>query len=108
MNMKSKKSGFTLTEILIVLVIAGILLALILPNSLKAIQRGNVVAGDSNIQSCKTAVMVCYAENNRSWAACDTIDKLVTNKFLKEAPKNANGGAIAVVDDNDTGGKSCQ
>ena len=38
------KRGFTLTEILIVLVVAGILLALILPNTLKAIERANVTA----------------------------------------------------------------
>ena len=106
MDTKSKKSGFTLTEILIVLVIAGILLALILPNSLKAITRGNTVAGDSNVQSCKTAVMVCYSENNRSWAACDTIDKLVAGKFLKEVPNNAAGVPVTVAADPD-GGFTC-
>jgi prepilin-type N-terminal cleavage/methylation domain-containing protein len=99
MNLKTNKSAFTLTEILIVLVIAGILLALILPNSLKAIQRGNVVASKSNVQSCRTAVMVCYAENNQNWGSCDTMDKLVAGKFLKEAASGVVVEADATTDD---------
>jgi prepilin-type N-terminal cleavage/methylation domain-containing protein len=108
MNMKSKKSGFTLTEILIVLVIAGILLALILPNSLKAISRGNTVAGDSNVQSCSTAVMVCYADQGRDWTKCDSVSELTTLKYLKSTPKNAAGADVAVISDpNGTGGFIC-
>ncbi len=101
MNIKTNKSGFTLTEILIVLVIAGILLALILPNSLKAIQRGNVVAGDSNIQSCRTAVMVCYAENARNWASCDTMDELVAGQFLREVPAGVTVGLDTTTTDSE-------
>lgn len=107
--MKKNQKGFTLTEILIVLVIAGILLALILPNSLKAIQRSNDVSDESNVQSCKTAVMLCYSENNRNWGSCDTIDKLTTGGYLKDAPFKADGTAITVVDDAVvTGTKTCQ
>lgn len=107
MNIKTNKSGFTLTEILIVLVIAGILLALILPNSLKAIQRGNAVAEKSDIQSCKTALMVCYSENNKDWSKCSDIKTLVDGKFIKVAPKHADGTDIVVDDDKDVGGKTC-
>ena len=99
MNVKTNKSGFTLTEILIVLVIAGILLALILPNSLKAIERGNVVSNTSNVQSCRTVVMVCYAENNHNWAACDTMDELTTGGFLKAAPAGVTVAADATTAD---------
>ncbi len=108
MNIKTNKSGFTLTEILIVLVIAGILLALILPNSLKAIDRGNKIAEKSDIQSCKTALMTCYSENDKDWSKCADITALTDGKFLKEAPKHADGTAISVADDPDVAGaKTC-
>ncbi len=99
MNVKTNKSGFTLTEILIVLVIAGILLALILPNGLRAVQRGNVVSGTSNVQSCRTALLVCYSENGNNWAAapCASVAALQTAGFLPAGPALNAAGAPLVV-----------
>lgn len=99
MNVKTNKSGFTLTEILIVLVIAGILLALILPNSLRAVQRGNVVAGDSNVQSCRTALLMCFSENAQNWAAqdCQSVASLQAAGLLRAGPMLNNSGAAIVV-----------
>ncbi len=83
MKVQTQKQGFTLTEILIVLVIAGILLALILPNSLKAVARGNTVALASDVKSCSTAALICYSDNSNQWANCDTIAELVAGTYLK-------------------------
>lgn len=105
MDLKTNKSAFTLTEILIVLVIAGILLALILPNSLRAVQRGNTVAGDSNVQSCRTALLLCYSENNRDWTApdCQSVADLQAAQLLRAGPMlNAAGQAIVVTADATT------
>ena len=107
MNMTSKKSGFTLTEILIVLVIAGVLLALILPNSLKAINRSNVVSGDANLKSCNAAIVLCRAEH-RAAGDCDTIAKLVAGQFIAQAPIKADGSAYGVGTDATTGDQVCQ
>ncbi len=85
MNVKKNKSGFTLTEILIVLVVAGVLLALILPNSVKAINKGNTVASNANIASCEAAVVMCMGEvtvANRA-ASCGTVAALTQNGFTK-------------------------
>lgn len=105
MNVKTNKSGFTLTEILIVLVIAGILLALILPNSLRAVQRGNVVSGDSNVQSCRTAVLMCYSENGQNWTAtpCQSVAALQTAGLLRAGTMLNNVGApVSVILDTTT------
>ena len=99
-----QKKGFTLTEILIVLVIAGILLALILPNSLKAVDRGNKVANSSDIQSCSTAALLCFSENANTWGPCDTMAELVAGSYLKAAPV----GVAVVADPLGTGGYICQ
>ncbi len=105
MNLKTNKSAFTLTEILIVLVIAGILLALILPNSLRAVQRGNVVSGTSNVQSCRTALLLCFSENGQSWtaAACQSVASLQGAGLLRAGTMlNESGVAVAVQADTST------
>lgn len=113
MNTKTRNKGFTLTEILIVLVIAGILLALILPNSLKAIATGNKVAGNSDVQSCSTAVLACYSDNKgagatNAWTGagvttpgvtgtdCTSITTVVGAGYLPRIGNNASGKAITV------------
>jgi len=75
------KNGFTLTEILIVLVIAGILLALILPNSVKAISKAKASEASANVQSCKAALLVCYTDNNKSWTNCTDTTMLKTGGY---------------------------
>jgi prepilin-type N-terminal cleavage/methylation domain-containing protein len=99
------KKGFTLTEILIVLVVAGILLALILPNSLKAIERSNLTAHLNNLKTIKTAMFMCYTET-KDWSACDTQDELVNGKYLDSWPSHPFGGTYTIEDDPDgTAGK---
>ena len=109
------KKGFTLTEILIVLVVAGILLALILPNTLKAIQRGEVTALRSDLNTIQVALFMCFTEL-KSWDSCDTLAELASGEFVDEeltsrpATENPFGVAYDVEEDPDseTGGqKSC-
>lgn len=79
------KKGFTLTEILIVLVVAGILLALILPNTLKAIERANITEHENNLNTLQVGLFMCYTET-KDWEVCDTTLELVTGNFLSENP----------------------
>ena len=83
MNRIMNKKGFTLTEILIVLIVAGILLALILPNTLKAIQRSEVTALRSDLNTIQVALFMCFTEE-RSWGPCDTTAELVAGDYVDQ------------------------
>jgi prepilin-type N-terminal cleavage/methylation domain-containing protein len=96
--MKNQK-GFTLTEILIVMVVAGILLALILPNTLRAIERANVTAVRNDLNSIDSALFMCYSEE-RNWANCNTLAALQApvgggNPYMVDLPMNPFDGTAA-------------
>ncbi len=97
---KFNNKGFTLTEILIVLVVAGILLALILPNVLKAIERGNVTAHESNLNTIQVALFMCFTEE-RVWDNCDSFTELTDGNFLDEVPDHPFGGTYSLEADPD-------
>lgn len=60
--MRNKK-GFTLVELLVVLVIVGILVALILPATLRAINQAERRECASNIRALNTAAQMFHADN---------------------------------------------
>ncbi len=89
------RKGFTLVELLVVLVIIGVLVGLILPNTLKAIKQANNKECASNLRSIDTALQLCYTET-RDWAQCDTVGELVP-EYLDVAPVCPFGTTYTVV-----------
>jgi type IV pilus assembly protein PilA len=89
------KKGFTLVEVLIVLVVIGIILAVILPNTLRAIEQANVRDTAATLRSIDSAVSVCYAQT-RDWNACDSIADLMAGvpPYLDADPGNSPFGIL--------------
>ena len=65
-------SGFTLIELMVVLLILAILLAIAIPAFLGATNTANDRAAQSNLNTASTDAKVCYTNNSQSYTACTT------------------------------------
>lgn len=96
------KKGFTLTEILVVIVITAILVTLIVPRALRAIAQANFLADQSNAGSVEEASLLCWSEA-RNWTACDTESELVPD-FINPWPKHPCNGSYTLTPTTDPDG----
>ena len=101
------KKAFTLVELLVVLVIIGVLIGLILPNTLKAIRQANNKECASNLRTIDTAIHLCYSDK-RNWAQCDSIPLLKSQHYLEEDPLCPFGIPYTLEDSGDIGKRSAK
>ena len=64
--MKNKRKGFTLVELLIVIVVIGILSAMMMLSSTEAVTSAKASNIVSNLRNLKTAALAYYADNPTS------------------------------------------
>ncbi len=66
----NKKSGFTLLEIIVVLIIVGVIATMALPNLFQNVERQRSQEALNTLGAVKTAVEQCALLNNGSYAPC--------------------------------------
>ncbi|MBP7215781.1 MAG: type II secretion system protein [Candidatus Omnitrophica bacterium] len=74
--------GFTLVELLVVLIIIGILVAMLIPNTLNAIRQANTKDCAANIRSLDTAIQLYYSEHGRTWPAAGPATDAVLGTYV--------------------------
>lgn len=94
-----KQEGFTLLELLIVIVIIGILAVLIIPNLVSGPQRARDSQRKSDLRNIKTALETYYNDNNSyptaGGASCTPSTCLATPlqpNYMKTVPNDPKGG----------------
>lgn len=100
----NNKKGFTLVELMVVVIIVGILAAVAVPLYRANVQRAMSSEGQALVGSIRTAERLYFAENNKytgTWADISGSIDVVGNKYFTGTPTLAAGtgtGAAATFD----------
>ncbi|RMF13740.1 MAG: type II secretion system protein GspG [Gammaproteobacteria bacterium] len=90
--MKIKQSGFTLIEIMVVMVILGLLIAAVAPNILGRADQAKITVAKTDIRNLSNALDM-YKLDNFSYPSTDQgLEALVTKPSGFPEPKNWNPG----------------
>ena len=94
---KKARHGFTLVEIMIVVLIIGILLAIAVPNFIKARESSRAKACVANLKQIDSAKEQWAMDNNQQNGASVALATLVgTNGYIKSTPTCPSGGTYTV------------
>jgi len=95
MQFRRRESGFTLVEIMIVVLIIGILLAIAVPNFMNARERSRTNACRSNLRQIQAAKEQWAMANNQGPSATPSWTDLVPT-FIARQPICPSGGTYTI------------
>ena len=96
----SGKSGFTLVEIMIVVLIIGILLAIAIPNFMKARETSRTNSCIANLKQIDAAIQQYAMDNKLTGTDAVTLANLTggTDPYLRSTPTCPSGGTYTLTD----------
>jgi general secretion pathway protein G len=89
-SIRNRKSGFTLVEILIVVIILGILAAIVIPQFTNASTSARVASLQGQLQTLRSQIQLFKLQHN------DVLPDLVTNQWAQLLSKTNVSGAVDV------------
>lgn len=93
------KKGFTLIELIIVMVVVAVLVTIAVPKYKMAMERGRGLEGLANAQAWSDAANACYVKNYNSYGS----DIFSCSESLANYTKNGNFGGPSISYSSDTG-----
>ena len=105
MNANKRVSGFTLIEIMVVLVILGVMAALVVPRVLGRTEDARKTAAKSDISSMMSALKLYNLDNQRFPTKEQGLDALVHKPNVAPIPSNFKDGGYLDKLPNDPWGK---
>ena len=96
-NCYRQLQAFTLIEIMIVVAIIGMLMAIVIPNVKRAIEKSRRVACQANLKQIQGAKVEWALDHRRDMKATPTDEDLFgPGKYLEAKPECQSGGAYTV------------
>lgn len=92
-RINSANRGFSMIELMVVLLVIGVLAAVIIPSIVRSRAESQLTACKENLQNIATAETAYFANNN----CYATIETLVTDKYLPETPTCPSSGNAYVL-----------
>lgn len=89
--------GFTLIEIMVVVVIIGLLAAMIAPNIIGQLDRAEINRARQDVRSIETALNLYRLDNFRYPTTDEGLEALVTNPGEQSAPNWKSGGYLSAI-----------
>ena len=98
-GIKKNQKGFTLVELMVVVVIIGILVAIAIPVYNSVQKKAKDTADEANIRVIKGAIQMYLANEGDDTGLAGGVDDkhiLVKKQYLEEAPKTSKNGYYTI------------
>lgn len=102
-DLRNRSKGFTIIELLVVIVVIGILVALLLPNLFSAQQRGRDADRKNDVKTIQQQLEAYYNDNNHYPGDTATL----VPDYMEEVPTDPNTGNAYVYEPKDDAGADC-
>ena len=89
---RSKSSGFTLLEVMVVLVIIGLLMSIVGPQVLGSKDQANIGKTVADISGFESALNMYYIDNNRFPTTAQGLEALLSKPNVDPIPRNYRPG----------------
>ena len=93
-KMRSKRGGFTLIELMIVIAIIAILAAILVPNFIRARAQGQVTACKSNLKNIATALEMYSTDYGGRFPTAIASGGVLTPNYLRTLPTCPGAGSV--------------
>lgn len=104
-NMKSKQNGFTLIEIMVVVVILGILAAAVVPKIMSRPKEARIAKAKNDITSLESALNIYKLDNYQYPSTDQGLEALVSKPSGSPQPRNYKDGGYIKKLNKDPWGK---
>lgn len=100
-----RSRGFTIIELLVVIVVIGILVGLLLPNLFSTQQRGRDADRKNDLKAIQQQLEAYYNDNNH-YPVDDSLSTLETEGYMDSIPQDPQGGSY-IYDSYNSSGSLC-
>ena len=90
-GLRAQERGFTLIEIMVVVIIIGLLASIVVPNVMERLDQANVQKARADFKSLQTALKLYHIDNFNYPTTEQGLEALITKPSIAPIPRNYKG-----------------